>query len=1410
MRLCLRFICIALWLCPSGTVSAQTGAYPFARTDTRQGLSYNDVTAIFKDAKGFMWFGTMSGLDRYDGREFKIFRHDARDSASIGENTIRNIMEGPDHKLWIRFMSNLFNIYDPLTESFDRNYGRELRSLAIPDSGISAVVKDARGRYWFVHPSLGLFLYDARRHTCNRIPARLPGPDTKQDNIAGFADDSHGHYWVVRSSGLLQELDGNDFHTLYASDAIPLANHGDALFYSLYADAQGDLWIYSTAGPKGIYYVKGPDHVVLHIDKDQGSPRLNNDIVRDVVQDDAGLIWIATDGGGVNLLNKSTLSMRYLEHDDFDENSLSQNVVTCLFKDNTGIIWLGTYKQGLCFYHPGILRFPLYKHNPFNPNSLGFDDVNRFVEDPKGNLWIGTNGGGLIYFDRHQNRFTTFRHQPGNPNSISADVIISLCVDHEGKLWIGSYFGGLDCYDGKNFTHYRHDPHDSTSLADDRVWEIFEDKWHQLWVGMLAGGLDLMDREHHRFIHHTTQQPGSIQSNYISELVQDTAGNLWVGTAAGIDVLDHRTGRFRHYGKAASGLNNDYILTIVPDSLGRIWVGTNEGLNLLDPVKGKVVRVWTKEDGLPDNYILTIVEDRAHNLWLGSPNGLCNAIVQYDSAGVSPGEAAAPVRGTSGVAVGLAVPTLKCINYDETNGLQARQFNENAAYKTRSGELVFGGSGGFNMFNPGGLYAGRESPAIVFTDLQVFNKSIAPGDHLHGRRLLTTALPETGEITLHYNENVFTISFADLDYSGNQKTVYSYKLEGFNQDWLVTAAQQRSATYTNLDPGTYVFRVRALSAMDNGKPREASLTIHVLPPFWRTPWAFTLYVLFIAGILLLSRNIIVERTRMRFRIEQERKEAQQMHELDMMKIRFFTNVSHEFRTPLSLILAPLEKLLKLAEHPEQTRQFQMIYRNARRLLNLVNQLLDFRRMEVQEFTLQRTRGNIIRFVQDLAQSFSDISDKRNIRLGFHSGLTECWTWFDRDKLEKIIFNLLSNAFKFTPEGGDVRVEISRQDTQHLPFVEIRVIDTGIGIPAEQQERIFERFFQHELPGNMLNQGSGIGLALTKEFVKLHQGAISVESEPEKGSCFIVRLPIPVEEDQAGMAPTPVGIATEITPVAGEPETAGEAAQEKRPVLLLVEDNEDFRFYLKDNLGAHYHIAEAGNGREGWTKIQALHPDLVVSDIMMPEMDGIALARKIRNDPRTSHIPVILLTARADEEQQLEGYETGASDYITKPFNFELLLAKIRSLLAQRKAMHKLFQKKAEISPSSIAITSLDEQFLKDALATVEEHLSNPDFSVEDLSRALHLSRVTLYKKLLSLTGKAPLDFIRHIRLRRAADLLARSQLTVAEIAYKVGYNNPKYFAKFFKKEFGVQPSTYKQQGKQKDLSGEKDQPDPAT
>jgi signal transduction histidine kinase/DNA-binding response OmpR family regulator len=721
--------------------------------------------------------------------------------------------------------------------------------------------------------------------------------------------------------------------------------------------------------------------------------------------------------------------------------------------------------------------------------------------------------------------------------------------------------------------------------------------------------------------------------------------------------------------------------------------------------------------------------------------------------------------------------------------LQGKQFNENAALRTRKGELIFAGAYGFNIFRPEDITVNTTKPEIVLTDLQLLNKSVGINEAINGHVILDRSISESKSIVLNHSENVFSLEFAALNYFHPGKCQYRYKLENFNKDWVTTDGKSRKVTYTNLDPGNYTFRVIASNNDGIWNDKGISINIEVLPPFWKTKLAVAIYIIFILGGLFITRKLIQQRERMKFAIEQERQEANRMHELDMMKIRFFTNVSHEFRTPLTLILTPVEKLLKQAKEADQQNQFQLIQRNAKRLLNLVNQLLDFRKMEVQEIKLSPSEGDIIKFIRETVFSFSDLSEKKDIKLEFNSSLSTFETLFDADKLEKILFNLLSNAFKFTPASGAVSVSVGLVDRQQDKWLEIKVKDTGIGIPADKQDKIFERFFQHDLPTSMVNQGSGIGLSITKEFVRIHGGTISVDSEVEKGSTFTVLLPV---KDVTSHEPA---ITEEFVQVHGPALAESLNGQEtvaggKLPTLLLVEDNEDFRFYLKDNLKSHYNIIEARNGKEGWSRVVGDLPDLVVSDVMMPQMNGMELSRKIKHDPRVSHIPVILLTARTAEEQKMEGFDAGADDYITKPFNFEILQSRIRNLIHQRELFHKDFRKQFEIKASDVNITSLDEKLIQNAIKHVELNISNPDFSVEDLSRELGMSRVHLYKKLLALTGKSPLEFIRTIRLQQAAQLLEKSQLTVSEVAYKVGFNNPKYFTKYFKEEYKVLPSAY--------------------
>lgn len=1361
-------IYLLLFLLPVLRTLAQTPQYQFTRIDTDQGLSNSQINCIYKDSKGFMWFGTMSGLNRYDGYTFRVFKHDLRDTASLPDNFIERITEGPDGLLWI-YARDGQHIFDPATSTFRRNPQPVLERLGIPGNAVNDIVRDAQGQLWFIHPSAGLYCY-----TPGKRPAVLrqhvPQDSTSicDNSVSAITPGTDGHNWVLHTNGILEKMDGRTHRIVYRNEQLYRQNRNGQSGYAFTADREGGLWIYNTREPSGIWHFDPDKHSFSHYDQNSSPVRLNNNIVRGVVQDNQGLIWVGTDHGGINIIDKQRQRIYYVTNMPENPKSLSQNSITTLYKDNTGIIWVGTYKKGVSYYHENIAKFPLYQHQPYNARSLPYDDVNRFVEDAAGNLWIGTNGEGLIYFNRSNHTFTQYRHDPRNPNSLSSDVVVSLFIDHAQKLWIGTYFGGLDRFEGGRFVHYTHDPAKPGSVSNNSIWEIFEDSRRQLWIGTLGAGLNLYDPASQTFHTYRREQPNSIRSNYISALLEDKQGNLWIGTDNGVDIRHPQTGRFTAYSNDArrpNSLSNNNVICLFEDSRGWIWIGTREGLNLFDPQKQQF-RIFRKEEGLPDNTVLNILEDQEHTLWMSTPNGLSNLSVAGNGK----------------------EHTFSFRNYDASDGLQGSAFNENAALRTRQGELVFGGGNGFNLFYPHTIEQNRHVPPLVLTDFQIFNRSMEAGEQINGRVLLQQDISSTKAITLKYKENVFSIAFAALGYLHPEKNSYAYKLEGFNNEWLTTGGSQRVATYTNLDPGNYVFRVKASNNDGVWIQEPLELQIRILPPFWKTPWAFLLYALLIIGALLLARRLMLERERLRFRIEQERQQAQRMHELDALKIRFFTNISHEFRTPLSLIITPLERIIKSTAEGNIKGQLELVQRNARRLLNLVNQLLDFRKMEVQEIKLHTAEGDIVQFIKELTTSFSDLSEKKQVRLAFKSNVSSLLMQYDADKIEKIIFNLLGNAFKFTPEHGSISVELQLQEGSTLAIV---VKDTGIGIPLEQQDRIFDRFFQHEGQGSLLNQGSGIGLSITKEFVKLHGGVITVDSAPEMGSCFTILLPVKMTGVMQPAGDTTAAIREPLPAHAGIKAT--DTRSGKKPVVLLVEDNEDFRFYLKDNLGLYYHIITAENGQSAWNILQQQSPDLVVSDVSMPVMDGLELCRRIRAHQPTAHIPIILLTARTTDADQLEALDRGATDFITKPFNFEVLLSRIRNLISQQQLLKKSFRKHIEANPSEIAVSSADEQFIQQALQVVEQHISDPDFSVEELSRALHMSRVSAYKKILSLTGKTPIEFIRSIRLKRAALLLEKSQLTVAEVAYEVGFNNPKYFTKYFKMEYNVLPSAYGKQ-----------------
>lgn len=1376
----LKIILAAVFLVFNYACLAQSSQYQFSHLDITTGLSNNQVNCIYKDDRGFMWFGTSSGLNRYDGYKFKIFKSDSQDSTTLSDDFIRDIFEGPDKKLWIRTKNGYnYNIYDPLTERFNRSPQSYLRSIGLPDALITSIKKDKNGGFWFLYANLGVYFYNPInkqvRHFYNN--GKFQGSLYSND-VTAISLNSEGKAWLVYRDGTFDLLDPILNRVVYRSTLLKNANHAKSIYYLLSVDNENDLWFYSSAPSLGVYLFSPEKNTLTHIDKDTHGSNLKSNIVFNIVQDNKGQIWIATDHGGINLINKRDFKISYLLNREDDNKSIGQNSVISLYKDNTGIMWAGTYKKGISYYHEDILRFPLFRHHASDPKSLGFDDVNRFTEDAAGNLWIGTNGGGLIYFNRKTGAYTSYLHDPKDANSLASDVIVGLCMDHEQKLWIGTYWGGLDCFDGHTFKHYRHDDKNPGSISDDRVWEIIEDSSNRLWVGTLAGGLNRFDRDKQIFYHYGPEQKNSVSSGYIPAIFEDSNKNIWIGGYAGIDVLDNKTGKFinyKHNNKNSNSLIHNNINSITEDSRKLMWIGTREGLTVFDTKYGKFLN-FRKENGLPDNTILDAIEDDDHTMWLTTPNGLCNIIIKSGDHGYN----------------------FLFKNFTEADGLQGREFNENAAYKTKNGELVFGGANGFNLFRPSNIHLNKNKINLAFTDFQVFNKSVGVNEPVNRHIILSNSITETKSIELHYDENVFSIEFAAISFFHSDKLIHQYMMEGFDKGWLNADNRIRKATYTNLDPGEYTFKVRASNPEMADNTESISLKIKILPPLWKSPGAYIFYVLLFFGVLFYIRYKGIKNIEAKFAIEQERQDTQRireterqdakrMHELDLMKIKFLTNVSHEFRTPLSLIIAPIDKMLSKPDVPDQKSQLQIIKTNALRLLNLVNQLLDFRKLETNELKLHLSSGDIIKFIKDISNSFTDIAENKHIGFVFDTEIEKLDTRFDHDKIERVLFNLLSNAFKFTQAGGHVSVILSlinkpnEEDIE--PLFEIRIMDTGIGIPKEKLEAVFDRFFQDDVPVSMLNQGSGIGLSIVKEFVKMHGGDINIESEVDQGSCFIIHLPLTIskkalvnyQSDEHKLVEVPEGkIKKDI----------------KKPTILLVEDNDDFRFYLKDNLNELFHILEAVNGKEGWQKALALHPDLMVSDINMPEMNGIELCLKIKNDRRTSHIPVILLTALSGETELIKGLATGANDYVSKPFNFEILVSKIKNLLTLQDTFKKTYTKHVDVNLPDIPIQSEDERFLNNMIEYIEQNITNTNLSVEEVSKQMCMSRVSLYKKVLMITGKSPVEFIRSFRLKKAAQLFEKTQLNIAEVSYEVGFNTPNYFAKSFKAEYNILPSEY--------------------
>lgn len=1333
--------------------------YMFKHLEVKDGLSNNQVNAIYKDSKGFMWFGTASGLNRYDGYDVKIYRNRKDDEKSLPDSYIKGIQEDASGNLWIRMASG-YAIYNAASETFDRNVEAWMRNVGIAGSP-SLVYIDSANTFWIVVQGKGIYRYEEGK---DKAVAVEGSEALGTEAVASDMKECGGKVLLILEDGVIVCMDKAEPKVCWINRDIPRdCGEMKDVDFGLFVDNSERLWAFSVAGVW-----------IYNLTRDtweQRSPRTDAyNVVRAVAQDKYGRIWIGRDQDGIELIEPAAAEKTYLMNTPGDSRTLSNNTVTALYEDEGGTMWVGTYKKGVSFYNESAFKFGIAEVGDVNCVEDGGDDI----------VWLGTNDCGLIRWNRATDEYTTFRHTE-EARSISSNVVVCLLRDSGGKLWAGTFWGGLNCYDGNRFVRYKARKGDANSLADDNVWALAEDADRNIWIGTLGGGLQCLNPQTGTFATYAAGN-SNLPSDYISSLCIGRDNRLVIGTSKGLAFMDLSTRKITDFTGTKQGraeLSNKNIHQVYEDSRGLLWIGTREGLDLYDPKRDELYKVPIRPD-FSAMLMLGITEDDNKTMWVSAGGGLTNIVLTMDEK--------------------TRQPLFRCYTYDDKDGLQSCDFNQRSLRRLHTGELVVGGLYGLNRFRPDGIKYNRKLPKVMFTGFQLFNEEVRVGEEYAGHILLKESLNTAGKVVLTYSQNVFTVLFASDNFVLPEKTRYHYKLEGFNDGWLTTPAGIHRVTYTNLAPGTYRLKVKATNSDGYAGTEEACLKIVVQPPFWMTPWAYFVYAMLAIGAILFALYLIQRKERNKFRMRQLEEDAKKKEELNQLKFRFFTSVSHELRTPLTLILSPMEGVLKEVTDEKLRGKLELMYRNAQRLLNLVNQLLDFRKNEMAGLHLTLSEGDIVAYVHGICTSFLMLSEKKHVRLTFFSAMESLEMSFDEDKIGKVVMNLLSNAFKFTPEGG--RVDVALEMSKELPEkLLIKVSDTGVGIGDEEKERIFERFYQVERADlKQQPMGSGIGLSLVHDFVTLHEGTVRVVDNPGGGSVFLVELPVKhvrANALKAASLATGAGAAETSLPDAEKealPETLPDAEKGNgdngKPLALLVDDNEDLVAFMKDSLSLYFRIEAAYNGKEAWRKMPELMPDIVVSDVMMPEMDGNELCRCLKADKRTCDIPVILLTARQAIEAKVEGLTVGADDYVTKPFNVEILILRMRKLIDLSKKRKK--KTMIEPEPGEVAITSMDEKLVENAIRYVEANISRCDLSVEELSRALGMSRVHLYKKLSQITGRTPIEFIRVIRLKRAAQLLRESQQSVSEIAYQLGFNNPKYFSKYFKEEFGVLPSAYQE------------------
>ena len=1342
----MRRFFIFLVLCIAQMAAAQNAKTSFQTLGIRDGLRSNSVTSLLADSRGYLWIGTTQGLNRFDGYEVKTRFPESSDQQlhEVFYNSITSIEEDAEGRIWIQCESGAYYLYDTRTARFlAEPSGRAerfasakelLSSIGIRFDGHYKVKVGDKGALWVLTEG-SLFRYDCHTKELKTWKTRLPLPGKAADVIVEMSDGlyisaDHAVWHFVSGTGEIQR------------ETLPDVMQQSAGENSLLADADGTLWVYSTREEHICRYIVGGRCVREMVSLPQTTGGSQNNAIRYMMDDGRGNIWIATDHKGLFAYNKKTGNITAMRHERDRLLSLASDNATCIATDRDGTIWVGHLKAGLSYTNDA--------NNIMQPHALQCGDILAMTYDTQGNLWMGTDGDG-IYIERTDGSIV----KTALPNI----TVMALISDGQGGVWAGTYNQGLyhlpDAHRWKRYSPPSVPPSgEAGTFPSETVWTLARDDKGNIWTSSPIGKTVIFNVKDESTRVVTTSDGGDIHGN---SLRYDGAGTMYVASVYGLWSYDLRSGESSVSFGNKKG-TQQWLSQMVTD----VMIDRQQELMVLSHVEGVTV-FDMKQDTLyyirrSGDIVKGMARDHDGTYWLCTTSGSV-ACIQ-------------PKREDDGI-------EFISRNFMPSAGMPQFYFNGDAMTCSPQGEVFMGGTEGYMSINP------RQLMATKHEDRDLTISEIAVGDSLLNEQTTT--------VSLRHDAAYLTVKFFSGSLGGVQRTRYAYRLVGQMSDWVTT--DHNYVSFHALPPGDYTLQLCV--CLEDGTmsaPRE--LRISVAPPFYRTLPMYIIYTLAVItiGILLWRRM----RKQQQERTEHQRQlmEHQKMEQITEMKLQFFTNISHDLRTPLTLIISPLEKLknykIEELKTPEQFQSFNssvlqpslnFIHKNAQLLLNEVSALLDFRRLDAGGETLNLQRGDIVDHLNSILVSFGDYAEERGIRLSFEHEVDSFIMDYDREKMNKVIYNLFSNALKFTPSGGSVSLSFRQENDNVI----IAVADTGKGIPDSDKPKIFKRFYQ-SATNDSSQTGSGIGLHIASDYVRLHHGTISVSDNTPVGTLFTVMLPVKSEELRVKSEEFPTGV-----PSAEDMAAANSSLftlHSSLPRLLIVDDNADMLSFVSSCMKETYEVHTATDGASALDILQREQIDLIISDVMMPGIDGFELCRRVKSDINLSHIPIILLTARTTDVSRIEGLQLGADDYLTKPFNIEVLRLRVKKFIEWEQNNHQQFRQKMNIEPSEITITPLDEQFIKKAIALVEQNISDSDFSVETLAAGVAMSRSTLYKKLMAITGQGPAEFIRTIRIKRGRALLETSQMQVTEIAYAVGFTTVKSFTMNFKAEYGMTPSEF--------------------